>query len=276
LSLEYFFESLLARSNSTSYYLLNEQQLSNVLYGKRLCLAEVHSSTSFLQTALHSMNSIIASWPNENFLQFQNFLFLYRLQFNQQLQNPKSTNSLSLVRFWAEYYDKRLPFPFPKRNYSSETSRPLGVITHETVKYHILIIPKNKVLGIHSDMLCGIFHNEFTSAYEELAARISTAGHDLLTFGKMPVHFFPQLTVLDRPFKNSKNQTKKIELSNIVIKYTTHREEFISSHYSFLLSRKTCETVSASSWLTFPEMISPTRFQTLGAFNAPALIILAK
>jgi hypothetical protein len=303
-NLEQFIKTVLtdlsASSASSAFYLLNEQRISTWLNDRKLSLAKKYLMNPSLFTTLESelsdMKAVITSWNlKEDFWQLQNFLMSYYQRFvNNTAINDGA--ALSLFDFWFQLDDqqsnsqKLLPGKSgasAQPSISSPQTLVRGFLGYEVVKYHILIIRKNPALGISSDIWCKIFHNEFISAYEEVYSMCNSSssssqgggGEVFVPFGKILIYFFPQLALLERRFSQSSQNSANVissglHPSDILIKYVSHHHS--ASGGKPLKPSADSPDGLASLSESIPEMIPYQLYQTIGAYNTPALKIMTK
>jgi hypothetical protein len=309
-NLEQFIKTVLTdlsvSSASSAFYLLDEQRISTWINDRKLSLAKKYLMNPSLFTTLESelseMKAVITSWNlKEDFWQLQNFLMTYYQRFvihNNNTANNGNNNSdvaaLSLFDFWSQLDEQQSSSHKPPAKSGASAQPPIsspqnlvrGFLGYEVVKYHILIIRKNLALGISSDIWCKIFHNEFISAYEEVYSMCNSSsassqgvgggGEVSVPFGKILIYFFPQLALLERRFgQSSQNSTNVISSglhpSDILIKYVSHHHS-ASGGKPVKPSAESLDGLSES----VPEMIPYQLYQTIGAYNTPALKIMTK
>lgn len=182
----------------------------------------------------------------------------------------------------------------------------LGCIGYEVSSSMMLIIRENKFLGIHSDIWCKLYPNDFTHAMEELLYPLQQqqmkqqkegnnndyhnrssidSNTAKITFGDILMYFFPQLSILERKLTISSQQlsqkkgiTVQFTLDDIFVKYApiTPSPQQPSSNIADDCSIRSETDLSRSAMSILPPQGNTSAYQTIGVFTTPAKKILAR
>lgn len=295
-----------------------------------------------LEQELKKLSSITTSWHVHELPQFQQFLLAYYQQYiltaaanasstpaNTTMSNAtspsaasitrgKSASGISLHQFWNQFdhhspsnhgFSSQAPTPLSINTSSNPlmSGLVLGCIGYEVSSSMMLIIRENKFLGIHSDIWCKLYPNDFTHAMEELLYPLQQQqmkeqqkegnNHDYhntpsidsntakITFGDILMYFFPQLSILERKLTISSQQlsqkkgiTVQFTLDDIFVKYApiTPSPQQPSSNIADDCSIRSETDPSRSAMSILPPQGNTSAYQTIGVFTTPAKKILAR